>query len=252
MTGKKKPSAFEAFEDNMKDARSLVALATALTNSRKRKMRTELRGKVGAALGVTNAVLDQLDCAQSSDLFVVFMPGSSLSRDNMSEDSLQPLLRQAVVAASAAVETYVADRVMELAGPALRAGTRPARLDDLTLTFGDWFAIGARYPKKKVWGIRLLLEEHVRREASPAASSVGQMFSIVGHDKVLAKVDGCRQLSSGASSRELDRLYRRRNLIAHANDRSGRSRAQIKRTDVETMLTSAEEIVSGLEKVTQG
>jgi hypothetical protein len=31
MTGKRKPSAFEAFEDNMADAKSLVALATALT-----------------------------------------------------------------------------------------------------------------------------------------------------------------------------------------------------------------------------
>ena len=140
---------------------------------------------------------------------------------------------------------------MELAGPALRAKERPAHLDDLTLTFRDWFAISARYPKRKVWGIRLLLEEHVRREASPAASSVGLMFSIVGHEKVLAKVDGHRHLSSGVSSKELDRLYRRRNLIAHANDRSGRSRAEIKRTDVETMLTSAEAIVSGLEKVTQ-
>lgn len=251
MTGKKKPSAFEAFEDNMKDARSLVALATALTNSRKRKMRTELREKVGTALGVRNAGLDQLDCAQSNDLFVLFMPGSSLSRGNMSEDSLQPLLRQAVVAASAAVETYVADRVMELAGPALRAKKRPAHLDDLTLTFGDWFAISAKYPQRKVWGVRLLLEDHVRREASPAASSVGLMFSIVGYDKVLAKVDGHRSESSGVSSKELDRLYRRRNLIAHANDRAGRSRAQIKKTDVETMLTSAEAIVSGLEKVTR-
>jgi hypothetical protein len=251
MTGKRKPSAFEAFEDNMADAKSLVALATALTNSRKRRMRTELREKVGAALGVRNAGLDQLDCAESDDLFVVFMPGSSLSRDNMSEDSLQPLLRQAVVAASAAVETYVADRVMELAGPALRAKKRPTRLDDLTLTFQDWFAISAKYPQRKVWGLRLLLEEHVRRDASPAASSVGMMFSIVGQEKVLARVDVQRKLSSGTSSEELDRLYRRRNLIAHANDRSGRSRAEIKRTDVETMLTSAKEVVSSLEKVTR-
>ena len=98
--------------------------------------------------------------------------------------------------------------------------------------------------------MRLLLEAHVRRAASPAASSVGLMFSIVGCDKVLAKVDGHRNLASGTSSRELDRLYRRRNLIAHANDRSGRIRAGIKKIDVETMLTSAEEIVSGLEKVT--
>jgi hypothetical protein len=110
MAGVKKPSAFEAFEDNIADAKSLVALAFALTNSRKRKMRTELRKKVGGALGVGQANLSQLDCAQSNDLFVVFMPGSSLSRDHMSQNSLQPLLRQAVVAASAAVETYVADR----------------------------------------------------------------------------------------------------------------------------------------------
>jgi hypothetical protein len=252
MTGKKKPSAFEAFKDNIADAKSLVALANALTNSRKRKMRTELREKVGAALGVRNADLDSLDCAQSDDLFVTFMPGSSLSRDHMSENSLQPLLRQAVVAASAAVETYVADRVMELAGPVLRRKERPSHLDELTLTFGDWFAIGTKYPKRKVWGIRLLLEQHVRRGASPAASNVGLMFSIVGQDKVLTRVDGRRSKVAGTSSKELDRLYRRRNLIAHANDRSGRSRTEIKRTDVESMLTSAEQVVAALEKVTTG
>jgi hypothetical protein len=250
MTGMKKPSAFQAFEDNIADAKSLVALATALTNSRKRKMRTELRKKVGAALGVGNSALNQLDCAQSNDLFVVFMPGSSLSRDHMSEGSLQPLLRQAVVAASAAVETYVADRVMELAGPALRANPRPPRLDALTLTFGDWFTISATYTARKGWGIRRLLEEHVRREASAAASSVGLMFSIVGDEKVLGKVDGHRKVPSGTSTKELDRLYRRRNLIAHANDRSGRSRAEIKKADVEDMLKSAEGIIRALEKVT--
>jgi hypothetical protein len=139
---------------------------------------------------------------------------------------------------------------MELAGPALRANSRPPRLEALTLTFGDWLTISETYKKRKGWGIRRLLEEHVRRDASAAASSVGLMFSIVGHDKVLARVDGQRKLASGTSSKELDRLYRRRNLIAHANDRSGRSRAEIKKADVEEMLKSAEAIIRALERVT--
>ncbi|HEY3213902.1 MAG TPA: HEPN domain-containing protein [Actinomycetota bacterium] len=212
-------------------------------------MRTELRDKVGTALGVSTSARNQLDCAESDHLFVVFMPGSSLSRDHMSEDSLQPLLRQAIVATSAAVETYIADRVMELAGAALRARPRPTRLDEFTLTFGDWFSISEKYPKRKGWGIRRVLEEHVRREASPAASQVGVVFAVVGQEKVLSRVDTARKVGEGTSARELDRLYRRRNLIAHASDRSGRSRAEIKRADVEAMLTSAEEIVAALDKV---
>lgn len=52
MAGTQKPTALEAFEDNMKDAHHLVRLAEALTNQRAQRMRTEARDGVGDALPV--------------------------------------------------------------------------------------------------------------------------------------------------------------------------------------------------------
>ena len=46
MPGKPKPTAREAFDDNLADAETLVSLAQALANRRVRRMRRELRQRV--------------------------------------------------------------------------------------------------------------------------------------------------------------------------------------------------------------
>jgi hypothetical protein len=76
-------------------------------------MRRELRERLGSALDVPKKHWDDLDCVESDDLFAVFKPGSRVDRESVSEVGLRPLLRQALVAACAAVETFVGDRVME-------------------------------------------------------------------------------------------------------------------------------------------
>src|SRR5680860_752012 len=106
-----KPSALEAFEANVADAEMLLALSTALKNRRVRRMRAELRERIGEALGVTRGRRGGLDCIESDDLFVVLKTDGRVSRDDLREEALRPLLRQAVVAIAAAIETYVADRV---------------------------------------------------------------------------------------------------------------------------------------------
>src|SRR5262245_54018895 len=90
-----KPNALEAFETNMADARHLVRLAEALTNTRARRMRRELRDRVGEALRVPSKDRDELDCLQSSHLFVTFLPGARIKRSDF--DDARPLLRQAIV-----------------------------------------------------------------------------------------------------------------------------------------------------------
>lgn len=88
-----KPTPLEVFEDNITDAERLVHLAHVLTNNRKRGMRRELRGTFGAAMGLSRKHRDQLDCVESSELFVIIKPGATGQRDLFTEGELRPLLR---------------------------------------------------------------------------------------------------------------------------------------------------------------
>lgn len=103
-----KPTPLGAFEINIADARHLMRMADALSNTRARRMRKELRDRVGDALRIPAKHRDSLDCLQSDHLFVTFMPGTEVKRSDF--DDPRPLLRQAIVAACAAGETYLAGR----------------------------------------------------------------------------------------------------------------------------------------------
>lgn len=108
MTGVAKPAPMQAFQANMADAHHLLRLAEALTNTRVRRMRRELRERVGEVLGIRARDRGALDCLQSTHLFVTFLPGGQLRRSDF--DDQRPLLRQALVAGCAATETYLATR----------------------------------------------------------------------------------------------------------------------------------------------
>lgn len=243
--GRSRQSALEAFELNMEDADILLKLGKALTNERARKMRRELRERVGEALRLGKKDIDALDCVESEDFFVVLKPEASIRRQDL--EDIRPLLRQAIVAACAAVENYVGDRVMELVGPALRSEDPPERLMDVTLTIGRWVEIDQRY-QRKGWGLRQVIEEHVRIEASAEPMKIGVLFSTAGVPKIWGKVNGRagRRLDT-----ELDQIVDRRNRIAHQGDRRGGGRAALAFEDVEEALGLIREVIKHLEHVSQ-
>lgn len=249
MAGKSKPSARGAFDDNLADAEALVALARALRNQRVRKMRRELRERLGGALALPKKTWDGLDCIESDDLFAVFKPNGGLSRESVKERNLRPLLRQALVAACAAVETFVADRVMERLRTALDSDPRPDRLLALPMTVGDWLLIDERY-KRRQWGLRQHVEVEVRGQASPAPSQIGKTFGIVGEKDLWKRVDGRRKKAKRTSERELEAIYARRNRIAHQGDRDGRGRSAITVDEVERDLAAIRDIVNALDEET--
>lgn len=89
-------SAIEAFGLNMQDADLLVSVAAALTNERRRRMRRELRERIGRALDLPKGHWDKLDCIESDDFFGVLKPGASVDREGLTD--MRPLLRQSIVA----------------------------------------------------------------------------------------------------------------------------------------------------------
>jgi RiboL-PSP-HEPN len=249
MPGVSKPTARQAFDDNIADAETLVLLAESLRNKRARKMRREKRETLGEALSIRKRDWDGLDCIESEDLFAVFPPGSRLDRSAFAEKALRPLLRQALVAGCAALETFVGDRVMELYGAALDSKDRPKRLLELPMTVRNWLWIDETYERKR-WGLREVVEREVRQIASPAPAQIGEAFGIVGQKNLLKRVDGRRKVRAGSSEATLRILYERRNRIAHNGDRVGRGRATISGDEVRGDLACLVEIVSAIDAVT--
>jgi RiboL-PSP-HEPN len=251
MAGKAKLSARHAFNDNIADAETLVVIAKAMRNKRTRRMRRELRERLGSALGIPRKHWDHLDCIESEDIFAVFQPAASISRVDLDEPALRPLLRQALVAACGALETFVGDRVMERVGSVLRAPEKPARLLGLPMTVGDWLQIEDTYERRR-WGLREIIEFEVRRLASPSPSQIGISFGVVGERELWKRVDKRRNVARGSSERALERIYDRRNRIAHQGDRAGRGRAAISVREVEQDIACIVAIVDGLDQETRG
>lgn len=246
MSGKPKQKPLQAFQYNMADAHHLVKLAEGFSNSRARTMRKELRDRVGEALKVRVRERYKLDCLESPDVFLTFLPGSRLQREDFTDH--RPLLRQALVAACAATETYLGDKVMDNVGPLLASSdAMTRRLRKIPLTLQDWRYIEDQYERRRS-GIRhRIIEPYVREQASTAPNQVGVMLSMLGVDDWSKKLDRQRATNKGSTEELLARITDRRNKIAHQGDRSGRGRAPLQVDDVKSDLAALESIVTAIE-----
>jgi hypothetical protein len=243
-----KATPLEAFQDNMRDAHLLVTLAEGLTNSRARRMRRELRERVGAAWKVPSKLRDQLDCLESADVYLTFKPGSRLSRQDFVDH--RPLLRQALVAACAATETYLADKIMcGMAELTKSPEAATERLGRLSLSVEDWLYIEKNY-KYRRRGLHVrVIERRVREFASTSPTKVGELLSLAGVPNPQKQLDHHRQVAKGDTYALLDRVTQRRNKIVHTGDRSGRTRAALTIGEVKEDLAGLESVVSAIERV---
>lgn len=246
MSGKR-PTPLQVFEVNLDDAHRLIEFARALENFRPYRMRKERRTRVGAALGYSKRSTRNLDWIESNHAYVIFKPDGDLDRTRFTEDALRPLLRQAVVAIAAAVESYVARRACGFIGAALRADPLPKRLDGMSISFGE-ILLEDRRLKRRLFGYRGLLKAHIEREASASPSKIGEVFSTVGVSGLWRAVDKERDCAPGRSEKQLDRLAKRRNKIAHDGDWEGSKRASLTLDQVEGFYRCAKEIVEAIDR----
>jgi hypothetical protein len=246
MAGKPQPKPIEVFEANIADAERLLAFARALTNGRKYGMRRERRESVGQALRLAKSKWGSLDCVESDDVFVVLKPGGAVRREHFTEAELRPLLRQAVVAAAAAVESYVSEKAATYVAAAL-ADPRD-RLKEVVISLVDVIEIERRY-KRRAWGYRAVLESYLEREASSDPAKIGKVFSTVGQRGFWSKVDSKRRVPKGTSEAQLRALTERRNKIAHTGDRTPTGRSSLALTDATALVANAKSIVEAMETV---
>jgi hypothetical protein len=250
MSNVPKTTSRNAFDLNIADAKMLVELAKLLSNRRTRRMRVELRERIGQALSIPRRRWGEMECLENDQVFVTFKPGHASLREQLDDHNLRPLLRQSLVAACAAIETFCADRVMELYSIAVKWSPQPPRLLGLTMTVEDYLFIQEKY-QRRGWGLRQVVELEVRKRASPAPSQIGELFGIVGERNLLNRVDARRKMAKGSSASTLERIVERRNLIAHTGDRKGKGRATISVDEVEADLETIVSIVSALDEETR-
>ena len=246
MAGAVKLTPLQAFQANMQDAHHLVRLAEGFTNQRVYRMRREFRERVGEAMKVPARQRDDLDCLESGDVLVVFKPGSGLSRGHFLDQ--RPLLRQAMVAACAATETYLADKTIEHAGVLLRANKQATdKMRKVPLTVGDWLDIETGYQRRRRGLRERVMVRHINELASTAPNKVGELFSLVGVDNWTNKLDNHRKVAKGDTQALLERVTQRRNKIVHTGDRHGRGRATLTVGEVKADLAALESVVAAVE-----
>ncbi len=211
-------------------------------------MRAELREKIGDALNISDTKQMSLDCLESNDVFLVFKPASHLGRSDFVDS--RPLLRQAIVAACAAFETYLGDKAMASVGALVHSTeTMTARLKRVALTLEDFVEIQERY-ERTGWGVRqLVVEPYVRDAAIPLQTRSENCSSAIGVENWVKRVDGDRNVASGESVRFLHEVTSHRNKIAHEGDRAGRGRGQLEVGELRTILLGLESIVHALERI---
>ncbi len=239
------PTPIAVFEENLADAQVLLKFAEGLRTERAQRMRSERREALRRMWRLSAAEGEQLDRAESDHLFVVMRPGSVFNRDDFTEPALRPLLRQAIVALSAAIETYVSDRAEDFVGEAIK--DPPSRLSQVPLDLKTVLEIDAAYTRRG-WGYREVLVTHLRQQASPAPSKITQTFLLVGRKIKWSAIDSMRGVDKGTSEKHLQEIYGRRNDIAHAADRVGRTRRVITTDEVRTHIGRAKEIIEALDQ----
>lgn len=248
MSGVAKPTPIEAFDLNIADARWLIQTARVLQNQRVRRMRKELRAKVGSVMKLPVREHEHLDCFESDDLFVVIKPGAAIKRSHVG--NLDPLLRQSVVAACAALETYVGDAVCARIGVPIRAAGRlPPRLAKIPLTVGDWKLIEDGYVRRRRGLREKVLVPAIRGMASTAPNQIGALLSMLGIEDWSKRADQARRVSKGHTVKQLDTLTARRNRIAHEGDRRGYGRSHITLDEATGYVDVVEAVVHAIETV---
>ncbi|NYJ02432.1 hypothetical protein HNR19_003130 [Nocardioides thalensis] len=239
--------ALDVFEDNMADAYLLVDLAEGLTNARTRRVRSEVRARIGAALRIPVKQREALDCVESGDLWVVLKPNARLRREQFTDH--KPLLRQALVVACAATETYLADRVMERVSDFMVAEQASRTLREVPLTLGDWLDVDAVYTKKTSGLKYKVFEPWVRREVSTHPDKVGKALRLLGVTGGATAIDKRRPGETNTRA-DLERITDRRNKIAHTGDRRGQGKAPITAVEVREDLAILSTVVHAFEELT--
>lgn len=241
-----KSRAFQNFQKNTRDAELLLEYARAFRNELTYNMNRKRRKRVGEALDIAVKRRDELNWLVSDDLFVIFKPDGKLSRDSFRDPA--PLLRSSLVAACAALETYVADLTMPFVGQLITNRKLTPRFKDIKLTLEQWIEI-EKYTRRGKGLKNRVVTPYIREMSSTAPNSIGKLLAIINVKDWAKGVDTARKVESGTTVKDLDEVTERRNLIVHTADRKGRGRGSLKADEIARHLNNIKSIVDALESV---
>lgn len=241
-------SPLAAFEDNIQDAIILVNRAKFLSTIGMRKLQSARTELVCDFLKIPKRDRGDVLCLENDHLFFVIKKDVGFGLDEMK--NADPLYRQAIVAGCAALESYVADIMIQHLDFALGLKEPSSKLTGMPITLREWHEIDSKYVQG-IRGVKKIIRENIKKSAGPSSASVGYIMSMMQLTGWSTKVDNERKLTNGVTTvAQLDMIANRRNVIAHSGDRGPRNtKAPIDAKTVDEYLQIIKSIVEALDKV---
>lgn len=240
-------SPLAAFEDNIQDAIILVNRAKFLSTIGMRKLQSARTELVCDFLKIPNRDRGDVLCLENDHLFFVIKKDVGFGLEEMK--NADPLYRQAIVAGCAAIESYVADIMIQHLDFALGLKEPSSKLTGMPITLREWHEIDAKYVQG-IRGVKKIIRENIKKSAGPSSASVGYIMSMMQLTGWSKKVDQVRVVPEGTTVKQLDMISNRRNVIAHSGDRGPRNtKAPIDAKTVDEYLQIIKSIVEALDKV---
>ena len=153
----------------------------------------------------------------------------------------RPFLRQSLVVACSAFETYVVDKAIERAAARIVAGELPH-----ATSAAAGVPTGPGAGREHRWG-GPAIDAYVQATRRVSAERIGHIFASVGVEEWTSRVDESRRVPEGTTARELGELTRSLNQIVRPSGGYGRRGEVPDLEGVARHLQSVASIVEALE-----
>lgn len=209
--------AYDLAQQNFSVADHLLQLHELFRELREEPAAEPLRLAVCRCLSLPDQTV--LRHARNDQLVLVAKAVAPIPASLLVEDGIKFLLRQAVVVACTALESFYWDALRENVLTIVRARRRGADklIRDLTLTLDDYLSLEAH--KDPDLRLREIILKNFERGTLYDASSIGKIATVLTVRDFWPQVAKKCGQNEGEINRQVGELIKRRNQVAHRADR---------------------------------
>lgn len=238
----------------------MLRLHDGLVNVRRRGIRSDWKAEFCTVMHWPKAA--KIFRIDSKEAIIILRHGAALSSNDFTSESIDDLLRFALVLGIGALDRYVHERISKGIVAALRApDLSPAQkrltiAAPLALRMNETLRRSAKIGKniRPANQFRIAFQESLHRQTFQSPEELDEGFRMIGVNGVWGKLQ-TKYANVKAIKKQLNEVARRRNLIVHEGDlvrhqRGGRARVnEIARKYVHDSLDFLDQLVVNLEKV---
>jgi len=217
-------TAKDTFDTAIKRAEYLLKLSFALRNHRQRGIRSDWAASFkGIMHWPKSHVIERVD---SKDAVIILRPNSKLTPEDFSSDALQDFLRVSLVMAVSAMDAYFHAKIVRYVVQHSRSKEPSKKLLNEKILVKD-FIDGRRKQRSNV-ALRAAIERKLSYQALQQPSQIADSLRLIGVSDFWEEVAGQIGQADEQIRKNLTKIVKRRNQIAHEGDLSQSKRARNK------------------------